>query len=198
MSRSKVISDPICMKNGLYATIEIEKNTKSIEKLKNKYFNTREKGDDKYVIFKKIDNFKCKSNPRQICNVVSIECFICYDENMCSKNETEDLLYYYHPSLGKSYIASKLAIVYKPKKCDIKLQPIFFRELAKYFKSLHFDSICIKELHLVADHFDTEEQDSMINNCLTRPDGTKTILFDISKHFANASAQKCDGISQQI
>jgi hypothetical protein len=43
-----------------------------------------------------------------------------------------------------------------------------------------------------------EEQDSMVHNSLTRPDGTKTILIDISKHFANTFAQNCDGISQQI
>ncbi len=125
MNRSKVISDPICVNDNLYATIEIEKNTKNIELLKNKYTNLREKGTDKYVIFKKLDHFKCKINNKQYCNIISIECLICYDEKLCSKNETEDLLYYYHPSLGKSYIASKLAIVYTPKKYDIKLQPVF-------------------------------------------------------------------------
>jgi len=199
MSSQIITSDPICVNDNLYATIEIDKNTKSIQKLQDKYFKTHQNGSDKYVIFKKHVNFKCKTNGKQFCNVIAIECFICYDEQLCSKNETEDLLYFLHPSLGKGYIASKLSIVYKPKKNDIILQPIFFRELAKYFKTLQFDPICIKELQLHADYFDSESlNNTKLTDKIVRQNGSKTILFDISKHFATTFTQNCDGISQQV
>jgi len=192
------VSEPMCIEDGIHASIKIEKNTKNVEKLKNKYFSTYEKGNDKYVIFKKTVDLRCKTYAKQACNIIAIECFICYDEKLCSVNETEDILYNIHPSLGKAYIASKLAIVYKPKKNEIKLQSIFFRELAKYFKSIDMDKICVKEFHLIADYFSPSDENMMINNNLTRKDGSKTIFIDVSKYFAKSFVEKCDGISQII
>jgi hypothetical protein len=198
MSRSKISSDPICLDDGLYATVEIERNTKNVEALKNKYHNTREKGNDKYAIFKKEVNLKCKTNGRQICNIVSIECYICYNNQLTVKNELEDTLLYHHPSLGKNYIASKLAFIYKPKKNELKIQAIFFREMAKYFKSLQFDKVCIKELQLVADSFTPIDGQLMVENGITRPDGTKTMIIDISKYFAHSFVEKCETPSKIV
>ena len=199
MSRSKISSDPICLDDGLYATVEIERNTKHVESIKNKYHSTCEKGNDKYAIFKKEVNLRCKTNGRQMCNIVSIECYVCYSKDKITvKNELEDTLLYYHPSLGKTFIAAKLAFVYKPKKNELKIQSIFFRELVKYFRSLDFDKVCIKELQLVADYFTPIDGELMISNGIIRADGTKTMIMDISKYFAQSFVEKCESPSQTV
>ncbi len=179
----RIVSDRIDIGNHIYATVEIERNTKNVSRLHEKITNVKDHNRDNYAIFKKSLNLKMFANENQIINIVGIECYICYDEKLV--HSFEDSLLYLHESLGPSFIAAKLAIIYKKKKKSVKIEPLFFKNLHQFFKLIHFDKIGLTELYLMSKHIkNSEDTQHMTDNAIHRKDGCKSIIFDISKHFA--------------
>lgn len=157
---------------------------KKIEKL-------REKNVDRYGVFQCPLNCKMKCNITQVCNVIQLETYVCFDK---SKTKDSDMFYTDYNCFGNGFMAAKLAISCKWKKNKVYLDSVFFDELSYIFSELsqsvseYSSKFFVNEIKFLQKIFKKEDYENASGNIVYK-DKSFTILVDISKEFATLFAK---------